>query len=112
MRTQSVRSSLTTAGAELQTGQGLLEKLAATQYNWKGKPFQATIFSAIAGVDALVWQLTASVIMPGFTINRVVTLSSILLAEYGPHDGLAAQVRRENLGGCVFVGRSARAECP
>mmetsp|Transcript_46546 Transcript_46546/g.88870 ORF Transcript_46546/g.88870 Transcript_46546/m.88870 type:complete len:545 (-) Transcript_46546:451-2085(-) len=89
---ESVRSSLTTAGAELQTGQGLLEKLAATQYNWKGKPFQATIFSAIAGVDALVWQLTASVIMPGFTINRVVTLSSILLAEYGPHDGLAAQV--------------------
>lgn len=28
------------------------------------------------GLDALLWQLTASVILPGFTINRIVTLTS------------------------------------
>ena len=34
-----------------------------------------------AGLDALLWQLTASVAMPGFTINRVVALAGILCAD-------------------------------
>jgi hypothetical protein len=39
------------------------------------------IRSVVAGLDALLWQLTASVAMPGFTINRVVALAGILCAD-------------------------------
>merc|ERR1712050_312449 len=49
--------------------------------------------SLIAGADALIWQVIASVALPGFTINRFVTLAEIgceaqaqnsLIAEYFP----------------------------
>jgi Ca2+-binding EF-hand superfamily protein len=49
--------------------------------------------SLIAGADALIWQVIASVALPGFTINRFVTLTEIgceaqaessIVAEYLP----------------------------
>jgi hypothetical protein len=49
--------------------------------------------SLIAGADALIWQVIASVALPGFTINRFVTLTEIgceaqaqtnIVAEYFP----------------------------
>mmetsp|Transcript_103173 Transcript_103173/g.199922 ORF Transcript_103173/g.199922 Transcript_103173/m.199922 type:complete len:484 (-) Transcript_103173:95-1546(-) len=50
--------------------------------------------SLVAGADALIWQTIASVALPGFTINRFVTLSEIgceaqaqagsIVAEYFP----------------------------
>ncbi|KAK3250780.1 hypothetical protein CYMTET_39856 [Cymbomonas tetramitiformis] len=83
---------LQTVEMDLESGNGSLDRLSAVGLNWKPKPFQSTIWSAVAGVDALVWQLTASVIMPGFTINRIVTLASLLVAEYGPTEGVAAQL--------------------
>jgi hypothetical protein len=61
------------------------------QYEWGSKPFQAGLLSVIAGSDALIWQMTASVAMPGFTINRIVTLTALLVSMYGPADGAAAQ---------------------
>eukprot|EP00238_Polyblepharides_amylifera_P014944 CAMPEP_0196580006 /NCGR_PEP_ID=MMETSP1081-20130531/26244_1 /TAXON_ID=36882 /ORGANISM="Pyramimonas amylifera, Strain CCMP720" /LENGTH=445 /DNA_ID=CAMNT_0041899755 /DNA_START=286 /DNA_END=1623 /DNA_ORIENTATION=+ len=74
----------------------LLEAGAKTSpgpYFWGSQtPGKSTTLSAVRGVDALIWQLTASVIMPGFTINRIVTLTAILLAQYGPQDGVLAQV--------------------
>lgn len=46
--------------------------------------------SAIAGLDALLWQLTASVAMPGFTINRIVALTGAIC--YGWKTALAGAV--------------------
>jgi len=49
--------------------------------------------SLVAGADALIWQVIASVALPGFTINRFVTLAEIgceaqaqgnIIAEYLP----------------------------
>mmetsp|Transcript_26818 Transcript_26818/g.58448 ORF Transcript_26818/g.58448 Transcript_26818/m.58448 type:complete len:559 (-) Transcript_26818:520-2196(-) len=78
-------SRLETVEAELsQTGESV-ERISALQYNWgTGESNQTTLLAAVASVDALVWQMTASVIMPGFTINRFVTLTALLVAQYLP----------------------------
>ena len=89
---QAVMRRLETVETEQSASKGPLERLAAVGLNWKPKPFQGTLFSAVAGLDALIWQLTASVAMPGFTINSIVTLTDILIGEYGPTEGIAAQV--------------------
>ena len=42
-------------------------------------PDSATSRAAAVGVDCFVWQTFASVLIPGFTINRICKLSSLVI---------------------------------
>lgn len=43
---------------------------------------------AVAAIDTLLWQAFASVIIPGFTINRICAASLVGLARAAPHIAL------------------------
>lgn len=43
-----------------------------------------TVKSVYTATDTVVWQMLASVVIPGFTINRVCALSSYLLKKSTP----------------------------
>ncbi|KAK3239790.1 hypothetical protein CYMTET_50309 [Cymbomonas tetramitiformis] len=68
-RADSELAMLIDAGSEADEG----------KFAW-GKQGLLSPLSVISTVDALVWQLLASVALPGFTINRVVTFLDIVCA--------------------------------
>jgi 4-hydroxy-3-methylbut-2-enyl diphosphate reductase IspH len=68
-----------------------VERISALRYNWGTGNKQTTLVAAAASADALVWQMTASVMMPGFTINRIVTLTALLVQQYHVAAGTALE---------------------
>eukprot|EP00242_Pyramimonas_sp_CCMP2087_P015562 CAMPEP_0198201134 /NCGR_PEP_ID=MMETSP1445-20131203/3925_1 /TAXON_ID=36898 /ORGANISM="Pyramimonas sp., Strain CCMP2087" /LENGTH=562 /DNA_ID=CAMNT_0043871329 /DNA_START=137 /DNA_END=1825 /DNA_ORIENTATION=+ len=68
-----------------------VERISALRYNWGTGKKETTVLAAVASADALVWQMTASVMMPGFTINRIVTLTALLVQQYHVGAGTALE---------------------